>query len=466
MTSLTNEVAALKTKVANLESKQNDYATKSELASAIDDVKGLLEALRRQIESTIDTLRNLIEDLIRRLFGLESNGDRIKNLEIRVSALEFITNSLRRTIEAVRNRLDKLESAFYIFKGVVAAQISQIFGRLQSLENTVGQILMDIRNIYNILTKLKKDFDGFVGWVRLEFFKVWAEIIKINIALLALSFLLVLKNKIDKLLSLIEKVQEIFKLINQLRKLFNNKNNQRGLPGRSGRDGRDGQRGLPGRNGEKGADGKNGRDGKDAKVEFSTINAPVFDSCKPDGSGANFVNQSIQVIKGTEIQEFKKFEQIAKVREQECIERNAIAALPEHWQVQIGADRPQLVVLFAEVLPNGKLGRSRFPIAIPHYNKSANFRPNIPAYTKGNYMGILVLKDNSKITVNASSISEAERVINTLSSLVNPALLTGAKPKVGPRGGEPIANRFVKATSASFFATGRKDLNPTWVISL
>jgi hypothetical protein len=59
----------------------------------METVKGIIDSTRRQIESLIDTIRNLIEDLIRRFLGLESGSDRIRILEVRVSALEGIDDA-------------------------------------------------------------------------------------------------------------------------------------------------------------------------------------------------------------------------------------------------------------------------------------------------------------------------------------------------------------------------------------
>ena len=302
MTSLTNEVSSLKTKVANLEADRNNYATKNELQSAIEGVKRLIESLISELRRSFEAAINGLNELLRTLLGRNSDDldQRVKNLEIRVFGIESVIDSLMRTIQAVRNRLEKLES--------------QIFKRLEALENIQGQILQDIKNIYNILTKLKKDFDSFAAWVRFEFFRVWFEITKLNVAVLALSFLLLLKDKIDKLLSLIGKVQELFKLINQLKR-----SPSRGLPGRNGRDGKNGKDApklLPPKGGSNGRDGKDGKNGKDLTMEYSTISVTVFDKCQ-NGQPV-FTLQSLKVLKGLEAERSQEFLEIAKIRGAEC----------------------------------------------------------------------------------------------------------------------------------------------------
>jgi hypothetical protein len=144
-------------------------------------------------------------------------------------------------------------------------------------------------------------------------------------------------------------------------------------------------------------------------------------------------------------------------------EEQPIAAIPEWWPARIGGQRPQLVTLFAEKLPNGKLGRTRWPLTIPHYNPRVR-KPNLPSYKKGQWEGILTLKDNSKLIVNAISQSEAERVINAVKTYISPAYLAGAQLKIGIRKGEPLKQCLVVPTSAKFFATGQKNTVPNWTV--
>lgn len=159
-----------------------------------------------------------------------------------------------------------------------------------------------------------------------------------------------------------------------------------------------------------------------------------------------------------------------------CLSKNTqpVAAIPDAWQVAIEGDRPQLVVLFAEVIKttDGKtrLGRSRYPISIPHYNKPQEFKPVFPNYKKGQYEGKLLLKDNSRLVVNAYSASEAKRVIAQLVQYINPNMFRKdskgkaiTSPKIIERNGDDLKQIVVTPTNANFFSTGRKDMNPDWV---
>jgi hypothetical protein len=264
---------------------------------------------------------------------------------------------------------------------------------------------------------------------------------KLAIAIAALSFLKVLAGKIGIILSLVQAAGLILRLVGKIEVILS-------LIGKVEYILRIIEKLL-----------------KRKDMEFSTVSVTVFKKCKDDGT-PEFGTQSISVIKGLEAERIKEFAEIAKIRAIECKECAAVAAIPQHWQVRVGADRPQLVILFGEDLGDGKTGRSRFPICIPHYNKPKSFTPQIPSFTKGNFMAILVLKDNSRLTVNAISAVEARRVISALSAFISPSMLTGLEPKIGSRGGIPVSEKLVKPTSLRFFATGQKDMNPTWARSV
>lgn len=144
---------------------------------------------------------------------------------------------------------------------------------------------------------------------------------------------------------------------------------------------------------------------------------------------------------------------------------DTIAAVPEWWQVRIGADRPQMVIQFGEVQENDKVGPAKWPITIPHYYWSEGTVPAIPTYTKGSWEGILTLKDNSKLIVNAISQSEAFAVINALEIYIDPSMLQDSFIKVGERRGQPLQEVQVTPVVGKFFATGQKDLEPSWTVS-
>ncbi|WP_016951246.1 hypothetical protein [Anabaena sp. PCC 7108] len=125
-----------------------------------------------------------------------------------------------------------------------------------------------------------------------------------------------------------------------------------------------------------------------------------------------------------------------------------------------------LVIQYAELLENGKLGSSRWILTIPHYNKPKEFKLKMPDYSKGDYEAIKELNDNSKIIVNAASETECIKVINACLQHVPEKYTLGSKPpKVGKR--EKVYKKCkVTAVRSHFFLTGQKDLIPTWSKSL
>lgn len=143
----------------------------------------------------------------------------------------------------------------------------------------------------------------------------------------------------------------------------------------------------------------------------------------------------------------------------------AIAAVPDHWQLRPEAHRPQLVVLFGE-RKNGKIGDAVYPINIPHYEgNKAPSTPPLPAYRKGQWEGILVLSDNSKVTVNAYSEAEAERVLKAAEKVINPKYLKNSQAKIGKRKGIDLKEIEVMPAKAKFFPTGRKNMSPKSIAS-
>ncbi len=365
MTSLTNEVSSLKTKVANLEADRNNYATKSELQAAIEGVKRLIESLISELRKSFEAAINGLNELLRTLLGRNSADldQRVKNLEIRVSGIEAVIDSLMRTIQSLQSRLGKLES-----------QINSILGRLSALENTVGQILMDIKNIYNILTRHQKSIDDL--WTQIKL--LWAAIAASIAAALVAVWAAI--TALQAALAFIE--GQITALWIALRLLAAKKllPAPRGLPGRDGKNGKDGKDApkapsLPSaRNGRDGRDGKDGKDGKDLTMEYSTISVTVFDKCQ-NGQPV-FTLQSLQVLKGLEAERSQEFLEIAKIRGAECKPPipepegelfGAIAIDTVDKKFLIPSDAQKLVIEFSNIK---SYISSRFSSLYPKYKDS------------------------------------------------------------------------------------------------
>lgn len=207
------------------------------------------------------------------------------------------------------------------------------------------------------------------------------------------------------------------------------------------------------------------------------IEVPVVEAVKQDVNG---VEKWIPKINRTQVEVlavdeytaasmaliYRKIAEIQidliKLRNQEP----PIAAVPEWWQIRIGNDRPQSVILYAEKLANGKISpKSRWPLTIPHYNEAFK-KPRLPSYEKGQWEGILTLKDNSKLIVNAKTQKEAERMLRQLGKFIKGDMMLGATSKVGLRKGKKLKECKVIPVSISFFSQGQENTNPDWYAKL
>jgi hypothetical protein len=141
-----------------------------------------------------------------------------------------------------------------------------------------------------------------------------------------------------------------------------------------------------------------------------------------------------------------------------------IALVPEEWEVRLGAEIPQLVVSWGEITIRSDgvevIGPSKWPITIPHYRH--NDFPELPRYTKGNTWGRVILRDNSRLVVNAKNEAEVDFIMGYLIPLVDPAMLVSIPPRIdkGPR--YDIEERPVAPTLCKFFSTGRRNTHPDW----
>jgi hypothetical protein len=140
-----------------------------------------------------------------------------------------------------------------------------------------------------------------------------------------------------------------------------------------------------------------------------------------------------------------------------------VAAIPDFWQVRIGASRPQIVVTY-------KRGRSStyHQIAIPHPLNTDRWTENLLGdYEKGNYSGNLRLTDNSAFIINCSSEAEARRMVARAKAIIDPAYLgEGYTEQYTQRQGSTVSVDTMTAKTASFFSTGQKNTYPDWKVKL
>jgi hypothetical protein len=202
--------------------------------------------------------------------------------------------------------------------------------------------------------------------------------------------------------------------------------------------------------------------------QFVTVSVKVFKKCrKPDffnDSRTEFETKDVDCLKGEEAKTKLLFERIANSEALQCTPVDAIASVPDWWQVRIEGNRPQLVVHFSEKDLSGNLSSAKYVITIPHPPANKPIYSPIGSYTKGNVEGILTLKDNSKLIVNALNAAEAERVIDEAIRIIDPAMLVSSFSKIGTRRGQPIKEITVYPCYARFFSTGYRNQKPDWTI--
>lgn len=145
-------------------------------------------------------------------------------------------------------------------------------------------------------------------------------------------------------------------------------------------------------------------------------------------------------------------------------------AIPEAWAVRRGTERPQLVIVYAEIFGSGKLSDSRWSVTVPHYRGTRNSKISAPRYKRGNWNGQLTLNDGSTIVVNADSSQECKRAINKLKILVPFTYRSkngkAIKPRVVDNPNIDFKRCNVVPVTAHYYATGQKNLAPTWSQSL
>ena len=139
------------------------------------------------------------------------------------------------------------------------------------------------------------------------------------------------------------------------------------------------------------------------------------------------------------------------------------AAIPEWWQTRLGADRPQLVLQFAERYGNGRYGPPKYPVTIPHYRGGIPDAPPIPSFSKGQYHGVLILTDNSKVIVNCQSATECNRVLDLAEGVIGGGMTQGVRRSIGERRGRSLDQITVYCRVAKFFPQGQLNTNPDWV---
>lgn len=190
--------------------------------------------------------------------------------------------------------------------------------------------------------------------------------------------------------------------------------------------------------------------------ELSSISVKKFDRC--ENGAPVFVSENISVLKGTEEQNTKLFEEIAGFQALQCNETACYAAVPEWWQIRPEGKRPQVVLKFCAKEGDGKYGPPKYPITIPHPKITQKMMSSpLQSYKKGNFEGELKLADNSKVIVNCINKAEAERVLSIIKGMIKDKLLEGSTVKFSERGGNPVKQQEMAIRFATYFEKGIED---------
>jgi hypothetical protein len=138
--------------------------------------------------------------------------------------------------------------------------------------------------------------------------------------------------------------------------------------------------------------------------------------------------------------------------------KDGAIAIPEHWQIPLEAQRPQLVVQNAEKLENGFLDSAKYVTTIPHYKYTQpRDTPPFDYIDKGSTQGMLVLKDNSKVIIYAKNQNEATRVLNKIKETIEDEMLKNSYVKLGRIQGEGMKEVRVYPKFGRFYDKGIKE---------
>ena len=143
----------------------------------------------------------------------------------------------------------------------------------------------------------------------------------------------------------------------------------------------------------------------------------------------------------------------------ECEHGDLVASFPDWWPVRLGAERAQLVVVYRKGMTN-----TYHQIAIPWPSSTAKPTESpLPPYRKGNFHTVLTLTDNSKMICNVANAAEGEKMLAAAKALILPSML-GNPPREHcvPRKGPAIGEADMIPVRVDYYATGQRDLMPTW----
>lgn len=170
---------------------------------------------------------------------------------------------------------------------------------------------------------------------------------------------------------------------------------------------------------------------------FESSTAPTIERIGISQQTANLINGAITQLNNVPLNQDSAVPAVESLAQQVLAnllsqETNAIAAVPEWWEMRPEYERPQLCVLFGLLNEKTKkIGGAMYQITIPHYKGEKPTVSPLPQYKKGSNYGILTLNDNSKVIVYAYDQKEAQRVLEQAKKFISPAQLSKSNTKVG-----------------------------------
>lgn len=144
-------------------------------------------------------------------------------------------------------------------------------------------------------------------------------------------------------------------------------------------------------------------------------------------------------------------------------ESGGILAAPDWWQVRLGGKVPQVVCSFRKGASS-----TYHSLAIPHPASTEKPKaPLLPAYTKGNWQGMITCTDNSKFIINCQSKAEAERMCGIAAQLIDSDYLE-LPPRIyiGERKGQGVSVDPMIPATIMYYETGQQNLIPNWRVRL
>lgn len=182
--------------------------------------------------------------------------------------------------------------------------------------------------------------------------------------------------------------------------------------------------------------------------------------CSEDCQGAEMDRFTLEVRRGSMTAEKREIlDDQVMLAAKGCSSGDVVASIPDWWPVRLGAERPQLVVVFRRANTSDY---HQIAIPWPTITEPPETSP-LPAYRKGNFHTLLTLKDNSKFLVNCANQSEGQKMLDAAKSVIDPSLIDNPpREHCVPRKGPAIGEHDMIPVRMDYFPTGQRTGKPAW----